>query len=257
MAAGWRNQLYYGDNLDILRRHIQDESVDLIYLDPPFNSNRSYNILFRHKSGDESQAQIEAFDDTWTWSHESEKQYLEIINGGAPIQVADAIEAMRKIIGENDVLAYLVMMTPRLLEMHRVLKSTGALYLHCDPTASHFLKILLDAIFGATNFRNEIIWQRTTAKGLMTRKLPTNHDVILSYQKGDGSTWNPEAAFTPYDPINLPTKTASKYCNVDESGRRYELKDLTNPNRNRPNLTYEFLGVTRVWRWTKPIAKVE
>lgn len=248
---GWRNQLYYGDNLDILRRHFAEDCVDLIYLDPPFNSNRSYNVLFRHKSGQESQAQIEAFDDTWTWSQESEREYLELVDGGAPARVAEAIHAMRRLVGENDVLAYLVMMTARLVELHRVLKPTGSLYLHCDPTASHYLKTILDSIFGPSRFSNELIWCRTSAKGLFTRRFPTNHDVILAYRKSESATWNDDAAFIPYDPENLPPKTAAKYCHRDADGRRYELKDLTSPNPDRPNLTYEFLGVTRVWRWTR------
>lgn len=130
------NTLYYGDNLDVLRQHIPDESIDLIYLDPPFNSNRSYNVLFKAHGGEESQAQIEAFDDTWHWSQETEAQYAALVAGGAPIKVSEAIEAMHDLLGPNDVLAYLVMMTARLVELHRVLKPTGSLYLHCDPTAS-------------------------------------------------------------------------------------------------------------------------
>ena len=148
-------------------------------------------------------------------------------------------------------MAYLVMMAPRLAELHRVLDPTGSLYLHCDPTASHYLKTLLDAVFGNRNFRNEIIWQRTPSKGLMTRRLPSNHDVIIGYQKAAQSTWNVDSTFLPYDETNLDPKTASKYSHRDPDGRIYRLSDLTNPNRNRPNLTYEFLGVTKVWRWTK------
>ena len=163
------NRLYYGDNLDVLREHIGDESVDLIYLDPPFNSNRSYSVLFKEKSGDESQAQQEAFDDTWTWSQESETVYQELLQGHAPLAVKDALEAMRRLLGDNDVLAYLVMMTARLVELRRVLKPTGTLYLHCDPTASHYLKILLDAIFGPERFLSEIIWKRTSAHNRVRR----------------------------------------------------------------------------------------
>ncbi|MGK3203212.1 DNA methyltransferase [Amycolatopsis sp. MEPSY49] len=251
MVRSWRNQLFYGDNLDVLRRHVPDESVDLIYLDPPFNSNRSYNVLFKHKSGDESQAQIEAFDDTWVWSQDSESQYHEIINGGAPVRVADTLEAMRRLVGENDVLAYLVMMTVRLVELHRVLKLSGSLYLHCDPTASHYLKIILDAIFGPELFRNEIVWRRTMAKGLMSRRLPSNHDTILVYSKSELPTWVEEAVFQPYDQLNLDERTAQKYSQRDSDGRLYQLTSLINPSQDRPNLTYEFLGVTRVWRWTK------
>jgi len=167
------NHLYYGDNLDVLRRHIASESVDLVYLDPPFNSNRSYNVLFKGKTGEESPAQIEAFGDTWIWSHETEALYQELVTN-SPLRVADALEAMRKLLGDNDVLAYLVMMTARLVELCRVLRPTGSLYLHCDPTASHYLKILLDAIFGPRRFGGEIVWKRTTAHsdGKQGRKLP-------------------------------------------------------------------------------------
>ncbi|QAY17729.1 DNA methylase [Streptomyces phage Asten] len=246
------NRLYYGDNLDVLRQNIADESVDLVYLDPPFNSNRAYSVLFKEKSGDDSQAQMEAFDDTWTWSHETEALYMELMQAsGTPNKVKDALDAMRRLLGDNDVFAYLVMMTARLIELRRVLKPTGSLYLHCDPTASHYLKVILDAVFGPENFRNEIIWQRTGSKGLMTRRLANNHDVLLGYQRTDDAKWVNDAAFVPYDLAELEPKTSAKYSNVDPDGRRYELKDLTNPNRDRPNLTYEFLGVTRVWRWTR------
>ena len=181
------NYLYYGDNLDVLRESIPSESVDLVYSDPPFNSNRSYNVLFKQRSGDDAQAQIEAFDDTWVWSHEAEQQYLELVSGGAPAKVADAIEAMRKLVGDNDVLAYLVMMTPRLVELHRTLKPTGSLYLHCDPTSSHYLKVMLDALFGTNNYRNEIIWHYggRGAKAV-AQQFPRNHDVILAYSKQSG-----------------------------------------------------------------------
>lgn len=247
----WLNKLYYGDNLDVLREHIETESVDLVYLDPPFNSNRSYNVLLKEKSGDEAQAQIEAFDDTWTWSHETETLYVEMMNGPASNRVKDALEAMRKLLGDNDMLAYLVMMTARLIELHRVLKPSGSLFLHCDPTASHYLKVMLDAMFDVRNFKNEIIWRRTQAKSLMTRRLPVNHDVLLLYGKSEESTWQEDAVFVPYDEDSLDEKTAEQYSLKDPDGRRYQLTSLTNPNPNRPNLTYEFLGVTRVWRWTK------
>lgn len=245
------NQLWYGDNLGILREHVPTHSVDLVYLDPPFNSNRSYNVLFKSKTGDDAMAQIEAFDDTWTWSHESEEAYRELVSGAAPIRVADALQAMRNLVGDNDVLAYLVMMTARLIELHRVLKSTGSLYLHCDPTASHYLKIILDAIFRPENFRNEIIWKRTASKGLTTKRLPSNHDVILSYQRSATSVWNADSIFTPYDHTSLDPKTLGKYRHLDPDGRRYRLASLINPNPDRPNLEYEFLGVTRVWRWER------
>ena len=172
------NTLYYGDNLEILRQHVAAESVDLVYLDPPFNSNASYNVPFRERSGEESQAQIHAFTDTWEWTQETERTYeLDIIqNPAVPATVKDMISAFRQFIGRNAMMAYLVMMAPRLVEMHRVLSPTGSIYLHCDPTASHYLKTMMDAVFRKENFRNEIVWQRTLAKGLMTKRLPNNHD---------------------------------------------------------------------------------
>lgn len=244
------NTLFYGDNLPILREHIATASVDLVYLDPPFNSNRNYNVLFKDEKGSESESQITAFEDTWHWNQAAEQTYQELITdvGG---EVGTMIGALRSFIGPSQMLAYLVMMAARLVELRRVLKPTGSLYLHCDPTASHYLKIILDTIFGPENFRNEIVWMRTTSKGLMTRKLADNHDTILSYQWGAGATWNNDAIFTPYDLGNLDEKTASKYTQRDADGRLYQLTDLSNPNPDRPNLTYEFLGITKVWRWTK------
>jgi site-specific DNA-methyltransferase (adenine-specific) len=245
-----RNTLFYGDNLPILREHISDESVDLIYLDPPFNSNRSYNVLFREEGGKESEAQIVAFDDTWHWGETAEETYLELVTN-APPHVGKMIGALREFIGNNQMMAYLVMMAVRLVELHRVLKPAGSLYLHCDPTASHYLKVVLDTIFGPDNFRNEIVWQRTLSKSLMTRQLPNNHDMILCYQASDRAIWNTDATFQPYDATRLDEKTAGKYHYHDSDGRLYRLDNLINPNPDRPNLTYEFLGVTKVWRWTK------
>jgi site-specific DNA-methyltransferase (adenine-specific) len=182
------NFLYYGDNLDILRRYIKDESVDLVYLDPPFNSNASYNVLFASQDGTRSAAQIKAFEDTWRWDQAAAYDYQQVVEAGG--KASKVMQAFRTFLGENDVLAYLAMMAPRLLELRRVLKPSGSIYLHCDPTASHYLKMLMDAIFDPLNFRNEIIWRRAPAKGLMKIKLPTNHDVLLAYQKGPGATWN-------------------------------------------------------------------
>ena len=145
--ADWKNKLYFGDNLDILREHVPDESVDLVYLDPPFNSNATYNVLFKEASGEGSTAQIHAFDDTWHWSMESEDAYREVVTDG-PKKLADLLQAMRSFLGQNDMMAYLTMMSPRMVELHRVLKPTGSIYVHCDPTASHYLKLLMDAVFG-------------------------------------------------------------------------------------------------------------
>ena len=189
------NTLYYGDNLDVLRQHVPDESVDLVYLDPPFNSNASYNVLFKERSGEESPAQIKAFTDTWDWTLESERTFEQeiILHPETPPKVKDMVTALRQFLGSNAMMSYLVMMTPRLVELRRVLKPTGSIYVHCDPTASHYLKMLLDALFGNENFRNEIVWLRTMAKGLMKRRLPSNHDVILAYKKTDAAKWNDDS----------------------------------------------------------------
>lgn len=230
-----KNQLWYGDNLDILREHIPTESVDLVYLDPPFNSNRSYNVLFKSKSGDDSMAQIEAFDDTWTWAQESEELFYELIAGGVPLRVAEALEAMRKLLGDNDMLAYLVMMTARLVELHRVLRSTGSLFLHCDPTASHYLKMILDSIFGPQFFRNEIVWERTAVKGDARQRLGRNHDVLLMYAKGKSATFN--RMTTPHGDAYR-----ARFNRNDNDGRGpYRDGPLDSPNP-RPNLTYPYKG---------------
>ncbi len=186
-----RNALYYGDNLQVLREHMPDESVDLVYLDPPFNSNASYNVLFKERTGEESPAQIKAFTDTWEWTQETEWTFgTDIIqNPKVPSAVKEMIGAFRQFIGQNAMMAYLVMMAPRLVELHRVLKPTGSLYLHCDPTASHYLKILLDTIFGNKGFRNEIVWRRTNAHN-NTRYYGRIHDTIFFYAKSDKYHFN-------------------------------------------------------------------
>jgi site-specific DNA-methyltransferase (adenine-specific) len=232
----WTNQLYYGDNLRVLREEIADESVDLVYLDPPFNSAANYNVLFREASGEQSAAQIMAFEDTWHWTHESEGAYQELVTD-APERLARLVEAMRQMLGTSDMMAYLVMMAPRLVELHRVLKDTGSIYLHCDPTASHYLKLLLDSIFGAINFKSEIVWKRTTTHSDSKRWADVN-DVILFFTKSNipGSfTWNPQ--YVPYDAEYL----ASKYRYHDSDGRHYMLDNMTSPNP-RPNMMYEWKG---------------
>ena len=182
------NQLYYGDNLDILRVHIPDESVDLIYIDPPFNSNQAYNVIFSERDGSSSQAQIQAFEDTWHWVETTEQAYHELVETAPPLLV-ETIKSFRGFLGENNLMAYLVMMGLRLVELHRVLKPTGSFYLHCDPTASHYLKIILDQIFGVENFRNEIVWcyKRWPSKQTNFQKM---HDVILRYGKSEDVIWN-------------------------------------------------------------------
>lgn len=239
------NKLYYGDNLDILREHIPSESVDLVYLDPPFNSNASYNVLFRSPEGRDSAAQISAFDDTWTWTESAEAAFWTVMHGDNT-DAARVLESLRGFLGQNDMMAYLAMMGVRLLQLYRVLRPSGSLYLHCDPTASHYLKIILDAVFGLRNFRNEIVWRRSHPKGLAFTRFASNHDVILCYAKdASRTTWNP--MYVPHDEASA----AKQYAQVDEQGRRYQLTSLLNPNPDRPNLTYEFKGVTRVWRWTR------
>ena len=237
------NGLYYGDNLHVLREHLAKESVDLIYLDPPFNSKRDYNLLFKSPKGHASEAQIEAFKDSWQWGGQAEREFDELLHQ-ANTNVAGMMRALREYLGENDMMAYLTMMANRLLELHRVLKSTGSLYLHCDPTASHYLKVVLDGVFGFAHYRNEIIWKRSNPKSHATINFTTCSDTIFRYTKSDQFTFH-----QPYA-AHDPDYVESAYRYADEKGQ-YRLLPLLNPNDNRPNLTYEFLGVTRVWRWTR------
>ena len=243
------NTLFYGDNLAILREHIASESIDLIYLDPPFNSNRNYNVLFKDEHGTESEAQITAFEDTWHWNLVAEQTYTELLTE-APDHVAKMVESLRDFIGTNQMMAYLVMMATRLIELHRVLKLTGSLYLHCDPTASHYLKIILDTIFGANQFRNEIIWKRTSAHSDTKQgnvvHMGRVHDVILFYTKSDAAKRN--EIYQPYDEEYIN----AFYRYQDPHGRRYRLGDITGPGgAAKGNPQYEFLGVTRYWRYSK------
>ena len=248
--ADWKNKLYFGDNLDILREHVPDESVDLIYLDPPFNSNATYNVLFREASGEGSAAQIHAFDDTWHWNIDSERAYREVVTARAE-EAGDLLQAMRSFLGQNDMMAYLTMMAHRMVELHRVLKPTGSIYLHCDPTASHYLKLLMDAVFGATNFRNEITWKRTsTVKGNFgqgTRFWPRASDSLLFYTKTDNYMFDQQ--FTSYSQEYLD----KFYRHTEpETGRRYSLVSMTGPGgAAKGNPQYEVMGVTRYWRYSK------
>jgi adenine specific DNA methylase Mod len=237
------NQLFFGDNLHVLRDSVKDESVDLIYLDPPFNSKRDYNLLFKSPKGTKSEAQIEAFKDSWYWGDQAARELDELLKH-KNTDVAQMINALVEFLGRNDMTAYLVMMSTRLLEMHRVLKPTGSLYLHCDPTASHYLKVVLDAVFGFVNYRNEIIWKRSNPKSLGSINFPTCSDTIFRYSKSAKCVFH-----QPYE-THDPEYVESAYRYSDEKGQ-YRLLPLLNPNDNRPNLTYEFLGVTRVWRWTR------
>ena len=244
-----KNKLFFGDNLRILREYVADESVDLIYLDPPFNSNANYNVLFKEKSGQHSHAQITAFEDTWEWGAEAEETYYEtVLKGG---RLAEFIQAFRVIIGQSDMMAYLVMMAPRLKELHRVLKSTGGIYLHCDPTASHYLKLLMDAVFGVENFKTEIIWKRSSAHsdGKQGRKQHGRiHDVLLFYTKLEANhTWN--QLYTQYDRQYVD----EFYRHIEAgTGRRYRLGGITGPGgAAKGNPSYEVMGVTRYWRYSK------
>ncbi len=237
-----KNLLFYGDCLDVLGEWIDDESVDLIYLDPPFNSQRNYNVLFKQKSGGDGNAQITAFDDTWTWGPDDEIVYQNLQAAGG--KVADVIAAMRELLGASDMMSYIVMMTPRLVELRRVLNPTGSLYLHCDPVASHYLKLVLDAIFGPLSFLNEVIWQRTATKGDAKRKFGAVHDVLLVYAKSAEHTFN--AQFMDKDEAYV-----GRFALDDNDGRGpYRLAPLDSPNP-RPNLTYEYKGYappTKGWR---------
>lgn len=248
-----KRTLFFGDNLEILRQHVADESVDLVYLDPPFNSNRSYNVLFKEKDSRPSTAQIEAFGDTWHWTPDTQAHYDQLVTGvDVPGDVAKAIDAFRMLLGENDVMAYLVMMTPRLLELHRVLKQTGSLYLHCDPTASHYLKVICDQIFDPRRFRSEIIWKRSSAHSDTKQGRMQHghiHDTILFYTKSDRWTWNP--IYTPYEASYI-----NEFYKYEEegTGRRYRLGDLT-AAKPGGDTSYEFKGARpykgRFWAYSR------
>lgn len=240
------NTLYYGDNLSIMRDHIPDASVDLVYLDPPFNSKQPYNVIFQ-----KSEAQITAFVDTWHWTEQAQHEYDEIMRS-PNTDAAEMIRAMRRFLAESDMMAYLVMMTSRLLELHRILKPTGSLYLHCDPTASHYLKVVMDSIFGPQNFRNEIIWQRTSAHSSAKRFGP-NFDTIFFYSKSDDYTWNPAKA------AHNPEYVKRFYKHEDERGR-FRLSDLTAAGVRRGSSGAPWKGVnpTAVGRhWAVPTEAIK
>ncbi len=243
------NALYYGDNLHVLRDHIPDESIDLIYLDPPFNSNRSYNVLFKETSSASSQAQIEAFEDTWHWGNIAQETFEEIaLHGGD--DTARLLKAMVDGLGHNDVTAYLTMMAVRLVELRRVLKSTGCLYLHCDPTAGPYLRVVMDSIFGPRNFVNEVVWKRSSAhsdSAQGSKHYGRLHDTLLVYAKSQAYTWN-----EVYEG-HSPEYVATHYPYVEEgTGRRYGLDNITGPGgAAKGNPSYEVMGVTRYWRYSR------
>jgi len=214
------NVLYYGDNLEILQKYISDESVDLIYLDPPFNSNATYNVLFKEPTGAPSQAQISAFEDTWHWGLESERALQEIATSTiASAEVKEFMSVLPKMVGKRtDMAAYLTIMCIRLIELQRVLKDTGTLYIHCDPSASHYLKLLLDQIFKPQNFRREIIWSMETSSGFKSQAnmWVRGHDTILMYKKGKNYTFNKNF-------FRLDERTIRRYDKVDDEGRQYKI----------------------------------
>lgn len=242
------NALYYGDNLDVLRESIASESVDLVYLDPPFNSNASYNVLFRSPAGAGSQAQIEAFEDTWHWGQEAESAFDQVMRSGNT-DAADLLRAMRSFLGENDMMAYLAMMAVRVIELHRVLKSSGSIFLHCDPTASHYLKIMMDAVFGVENFVNDVVWKRYGAHndiGQGSRHFGRVQDNILFYGKGRNRVWN--QLYTPQTAEYIE----ERFTYRDPDGRRYTDTPLTGPGgADKGNPVFEWNGHTRAWRISK------
>jgi site-specific DNA-methyltransferase (adenine-specific) len=230
-----KNTLFYGDNLPILREHIANESIDLVYLDPPFNSNRTYNVLFKDESGKESEAQITAFDDTWHWNAAAEQTYQDLVTASSP-QVANMLSALRQFIGSNQMMAYVVMMAARLVELRRVLKPTGSLYLHCDPTASHYLKIVLDTIFGPQNFKNEITWKRANAHN-DPKRFGRISDIIFYYSKTANPIWNTQ--YTAYREDYYKS-----HFKQDAQGRYYRTVPLDAPRHGAgpSTLLYEWRG---------------
>ena len=240
MTTPHTNKLHFGDNLPIMREHIPDESVDLIYLDPPFNSNATYNVLFREHDSSESAAQIQAFDDTWHWSTDAEWHYQQVVTTG-PRKLADMLQAMRTFLGQNDMMAYLTMMAPRMVELHRVLKPTGSIYLHCDPTASHYLKLLMDAVFGQTNFRNEITWVRSLPHN-DGHQFGRSRDTILFYSRSDRTEFVPQ--FRPQKESSVKS-----HYQRGEDGRYFRLASLLAPGGRGP--LYEYKGYLRNWRFTQ------
>lgn len=239
------NQLFYGDNLEVLRKYIKDESVDLCYIDPPFNSKRNYDQIYNNL-GKEDRAQAQVFIDTWTWDDHANQGLDEIFSndqGHFTQQSIDLIAGLTKVLGKGGLLAYLVSMTLRIAEIYRVLKLTGSFYLHCDQTASHYLKLLIDSIFCSQggDFKNEIIWKRKSGRGETNHKssrFGVSTDTILFYTKSNQSCFNSQFSFEVEGYSNYVDKSF-KY--VDENGRRYQADNLASPSP-RPNLMYEYKG---------------
>lgn len=237
------NQLFYDDNLHVLRGHIADESVDLIYLDPPFNSKRDYNLLFKSPKGQKSEAQIEAFKDTWTWGEQAERELAELLDQKRSIPVKKMIVALMELLGRNDMTAYLVMMTNRLLEMERVLKKTGSVYLHCDDTACHYLRLAMDAVFGPQFYGNQIVWRRTESHN-DAKRYGRVTDVILFYTKSDNPTWN-----TPRGKHS--EKQLARY-RTDKDGRLYRGENLT-ASRHPQRRNRQALARAQSFRQRQPL----
>jgi len=240
------NTLYFGDNLQIIRQFIKDETIDLIYLDPPFNSKVNYNVIFKTGNKEDSPSQIQAFEDTWKWNNNTSHEFNQLT--GAEPKLAELMKGLKLIIGKNDLLAYLVMMAIRLRELHRVLKDTGSLYLHCDPTASHYLKLILDSIFGVQNFRNEIIWKRTNSLKEQTNKFGTQHDIILWFSKSGEYFYNKVTR-------DLDEKSQKPFQNNDNDGKGFyqtiALSNNTESGNYAKQKTWEWRGVIARWLYSK------
>lgn len=244
MPSQPKNQLFYGDNLEVLRRHIQDESVDLCYIDPPFNSKRNYNQIYNN-IGKEDQAQAQAFIDTWTWDDIANQGLAEIQDnylGHFTSQSIDLISGLVKVLGKGSLLAYLVSMTLRIAEIYRVLKPSGSFYFHCDQTASHYLKLVLDTIFCAQSgdYKNEIVWKRTTAHN-DPKRYGVNVDIIFFYTKGNQYTWNSQ-----YKEHN--EKYKQRFRNQDEDGKLWTDDNLTAKGLSGGGYEYEYKGCRSLWR---------
>ena len=241
------NTLYFGDNLQVLREHFPDECVDLVYLDPPFNSKRDYNYIYRDLAGAGDTAQEQAFSDTWTFAGAA-AEFREVTESGFP--EGKLIDALHEVFGDTSLVAYLSVMALRLRELRRVLKPTGSLYLHCDPSSSHYLKAVLDAVMGAERYVNEITWQRTSAHSDAkqgSQHYGRNTDTILFYRKGQAGVWHPP--YLPHDPAYVK----SHYPHTEPgTGRRFGLWDITGPGgAAKGNPLYEVLGVTKYWRYSR------
>ena len=238
------NRLYFGDNLEVLKR-IDTESVDLVYLDPPFNSKETYNVLYKSPIGGD--AQVRAFDDTWSWEDGASKALAAL--SVEDIDTSNVLQSLQRFLGTSDIMAYLAMMAVRLVELKRVLKPNGSMYLHCDPTACHYLKVLLDAVFGGSGFVNHITWKRSHAHNdgaQGSRHYGRISDTLLFYARSEKRTWNIQ--YTPYSQEYIDRD----YRRVDEDGRRYRLSDLRGPGgAAKGNPYYEVMGVWRHWAYSK------